>query len=232
MTKTNAIYLKDLQFSYGKNIILSIPELSVPIGESLFLYGPSGSGKSTLLNLLLGVHLPQTGLLEIMGHNLSLLSTSERDHLRGEKMGAIFQSFNLIPFLTVEENILLPLKINARRKVRVKDLKGELELLLEHLKLAPLRKEKAQSLSVGQQQRVAAARSLIGSPEVIIADEPTSALDYDHKEAFIELLMKEKERTGATLVFVSHDQNLKKLFSREIDLTCLNQVIKKHEVWS
>ncbi len=224
MTSNHVIHLENLQFNYYEKHILSFEHLTIQSGESVFLYGPSGSGKTTLLNLLLGVHLPTSGRALVLGQELASLSLRDRDHLRGEKMGAIFQSFNLIPFLSVEENILLPLQMNAERRNKVHNLHQELETLLDHLNIKKLRNEKAMHLSVGQQQRVAAARSLIGSPELIIADEPTSALDQEHKEAFIKLLMKEQARTRSTLIFVSHDQTLKHLFERNIDLTKINQI--------
>jgi putative ABC transport system ATP-binding protein len=232
MTKTNsAIEINNLEFSYSDKPVLKINSLSIMKEDSIFLYGPSGSGKTTLLNLLLGTHLPQRGSLNLLGHDFFALSSLERDQLRGELVGAIFQSFNLIPFLTVEENILLPIKINKKRASRIQNLNEEVELLLDHLKLKQIKHQPAKSLSIGQQQRVAAARSLIGSPEIIIADEPTSALDYDHKEAFVELLMKEKERTKSTLVFVSHDHSMKKLFSKEIHLPTLNEIKLTNEEW-
>jgi putative ABC transport system ATP-binding protein len=231
MNTNSAIEIKNLEFSYTEKPVLKINSLSIIKGDSIFLYGPSGCGKTTLLNILLGTHLPQSGTLNLLGHDVIKLTSLERDQLRGELVGAIFQSFNLIPFLTVEENIILPLKINKKRASRIKNLREEVDLLLDHLKLKSIKNQPAKSLSIGQQQRVAAARSLIGSPEIIIADEPTSALDYDHKEAFVELLMKEKERTKSTLVFVSHDHSMKKLFSKEIHLPSLNEVLLSHEEW-
>ncbi len=228
--------LTDLQFAWPQQaLLLDIPQFELQRGERLFLKGPSGSGKTTLLGLLGGIQLPQQGQLTLHGTALSQLKPAARDHFRADHIGYIFQQFNLLPFLDVIGNVLLPCRFSQRRAARASQRHGSLENaavhLLNHLGLpSELHTRRADALSIGQQQRVAAARALIGSPELIIADEPTSALDYDSREAFIRLLFNECEEAGASLMFVSHDQSLAPLFDRVVDLQQLNRVSRPQEV--
>jgi putative ABC transport system ATP-binding protein len=209
----------DLLFDWGGVPCLDIPRFSVAAGEQVFLHGPSGSGKSTLLNLLAGVLLPRSGELRVLGRALATLSASARDRFRADHVGLIFQQFNLIPYLSVMDNVLLPCRFSARRRSRARDARRAAGRLLEHLDLdAQLWHRAAMTLSVGQQQRVAAARALIGTPELVIADEPTSALDAERQSAFVDLLTAECAGAGAALVFVSHDRRLAGRFSRQLAL--------------
>lgn len=216
------IRIRDLRFTWPGSATpcLTLPGLDVGRGEHLFVHGESGAGKSTLLNLIGGVMLPQRGDIEILDQSLKHLSASARDRFRVDHAGFIFQQFNLIPYLSVLDNVLLPCRFSAERRQRAGDTPpDEARRLLGSLDLSPgLTHRPAASLSVGQQQRVAAARALIGRPELILADEPTSALDPRRQTAFIELLMKEVAASGATLVFVSHDQRLSPLFDRSVGL--------------
>ena len=139
-------------------------------------------------------------------------------------MGYIFQMFNLIPYLNVEENIMLPLAMNRQRKMAVPDPESELEELLAELGISELRQQNVQRLSVGQQQRVAVARSLLGGPRLIVADEPTSALDFDSREAFLKLLFKAASRHQSTILLVSHDHSLAGLFPRQVAMGDINSV--------
>ncbi len=223
----SAIEVRELKFSYRPSQeILSIPVLSVAKGETLFVYGPSGSGKTTLLGLLAGVLKATGGEVRIRGEDLTQMSGSRRDAFRAAHIGYIFQMFNLIPYLDVLENIMLPCRISGQRKQRL----GELSLkeaavsMAESLGLQGVQREKVVNLSVGQQQRVAAGRALIGSPEIVIADEPTSSLDEDHREKFLELLFENATKAGSTVVFVSHDRRLAPLFQRAIALSEINPV--------
>ena len=197
---------------------LKVDALDVAKGEHLFVEGPSGSGKSTLLGLLAGVIQPQSGTVEMLGKKISALGAAERDKVRAEHLGYIFQMFNLIPYLSVIENVTLPLNFSSQRSGRVSDPKAEATRLLEHLGMGGYRDRTVTKLSVGQQQRVAAARALIGAPEILLADEPTSALDEGHSEGFIDLLFQECKAAGTTLVFVSHDRTLARLFDRSYSL--------------
>ena len=221
------IQIENLEFSYGKLLpnVIRIPELRIARGESVFLHGPSGSGKTTLLGLLAGVLQSRKGKLRILGSDLGTLDSRGRDRFRGDHLGYIFQMFNLIPYLSVVENIALPCSLSPRRnaKLGAESPHEAARRLSAGLGIESLLDKKVTELSVGQQQRVAAARALIGSPELVIADEPTSALDFDHRERFIELLFKESRRAGSTVLFVSHDRQLMPLFSRAVSLQEINQ---------
>jgi putative ABC transport system ATP-binding protein len=206
--------------------VLDVPELRVERGERVFLFGPSGSGKTTLLGILAGVLAPDTGAVRILGTDLTKLSAGGRDGFRAEHIGYIFQMFNLIPYLTVLENIVLPCRLDRRRMARLKgkDDRAAAAALAERLEIAPYLKSPVTELSVGQQQRVAAARALIGSPELVIADEPTSSLDADRRQRFLDLVFEICAETKSTLVFVSHDRQLEPLFDRQLSLPELNRV--------
>jgi len=211
-----AVSLDGVRYVWAGNgeVDLAIDELRVSPGERLFVAGASGSGKSTLLGLLAGVTVPQRGSVTILDTEVSTLGSAERDRFRADHIGYIFQMFNLIPYLTVVENVTLPLRFSARRSGLVADPDQEAARLLTQLGMADFMRRTVTRLSVGQQQRVAAARALIGSPEIILADEPTSALDEGHSENFVRLLFDECEQAGSTLIFVSHDSRLAPLFDR------------------
>lgn len=223
------IKIDQLRFAWDKSDIINIPELQIKQGEHLFIEGPSGSGKSTLLNLIAGVITPQHGQIQILEQSLKALSTSQKDSFRADHIGFIFQQFNLIPYLSVLDNVTLPCSFSARRREKVlakqTSLEQEALRLLKTLGIdsPELIQRSVNELSVGQQQRVAAARAILGSPEIIIADEPTSALDTEHQQAFIQLLFDECKKAGITLIFVSHDKALKSLFSHSIKLPEINQ---------
>jgi len=219
--------------SFGWNLtneLLNIPQLSVARGEKVFIKGPSGSGKSTLLGLLGGVYQPQRGSIRILNTDIVQLSAAQRDRFRADHIGFIFQMFNLLPYLSVVENVTLACHFSAARRQRVGSTKAAqrqaaTELLARlGLQDEQLMARKVTELSVGQQQRVAVARALLGQPELIIADEPTSALDSDTRNHFIDLLMQESERAASTLIFVSHDAQLQTHFDRSLSLAELNHV--------
>ncbi len=192
--------------------------------ERFFLYGTSGSGKTTLLEVLSGV-LPATeGKVVICGQNLTSLSASERDFFRSQNLGYIFQSFNLIPYLKVKENILLPLKLNPHPPLNQKDSEVWLQHLVQRLGIEGLLEKNVLQLSVGQQQRVAVARALIHKPKLLLADEPTSALDFEHREKFLNLVFEIAQEQNLGIFFVSHDHSLKSLFDRSMDLRDLQKV--------
>ncbi|WP_241901349.1 ABC transporter ATP-binding protein [Vibrio sp. 10N.286.49.B3] len=218
--------MHNVDFSWKPEIppILSIKELSIKKGEHLFIKGPSGCGKSTLLGLLTGINQAGSGEITILGQPLNKLKPSQRDSFRSNHIGYIFQQFNLLPYLSVIENVVLPCQFSKYRNDKVSGSLHQMaeQLLLRlHLPADALHKPVVE-LSIGQQQRVAAARALIGEPEVIIADEPTSALDHDNRTAFIELLMEQANHANSTLIFVSHDPTLEPLFERSINLEQLN----------
>ena len=204
--------------------VLSLDSLRIATGERVFIEGPSGSGKSTLLSLLAGVTVPQQGELNVLGHRLDRLGSVQRDHFRANHIGYIFQMFNLIPYLSVLDNILLPCRLMPERQARVAgDLEAEAHRIAAALEIEALLERSVAELSVGQQQRVAAARAFAGAPELIIADEPTSALDTDLRDRFLELLLKSAEAANMTVVFVSHDHTLKARFDRDVSLKSLQK---------
>jgi putative ABC transport system ATP-binding protein len=219
-----------LRFTWSKQAAacLEISDLAVFAGERIFIHGESGSGKSTLLALLGGVLTPQQGSVQVLGTELSGLKPSQRDRFRCDHVGFVFQLFNLVPYLSVLDNVMLPCRFSARRRACCISAGGSVRdealRLLSHLDLdASLLAREVTGLSVGQQQRVAAARALLGRPEIVVADEPTSALDADRQQAFLQLLMQECEAAGATLLFVSHDRRLAAQFTREVDLQAINR---------
>ena len=223
-----AIDLRHLRFRYGGGpMVLDIPELTLERGTRAFLFGPSGSGKTTLLGVLAGVLEAEKGRVGVLGEDLAKLSAAQRDAFRAEHIGYVFQLFNLIPYLSVLDNIALPARMDAGRRARLNgaDVKETAATLADHLQIGDLLGKPVTELSVGQQQRVAACRALMGAPELIVADEPTSSLDFDRREAFLELLFQECERAGATLVFVSHDRTLEGMFSRSISLPDVNRAV-------
>ena len=230
MLKHAIIQASRLQFRWPKaaQLCVDIAGLDVQAGERVFIHGPSGSGKSTLLGLFGGILLPQTGTLHILGEDLLAKDGRQRDRFRVDHIGFIFQQFNLVPYLSVLDNILLPCRFSKNRRARAsmhgKSPREEAQRLLQALDLdAALHEKSATQLSVGQQQRVAAARALIGRPEIVIADEPTSALDADRQENFLALLLRECEAVQSTLLFVSHDRRLSRHFTRELPLQSISQ---------
>lgn len=209
-----ALHLSELTHAWpGQAPLIQIAHLTLPQGQHLFIQGPSGCGKSTLLSLLAGVQQVQQGVCQVLGQDLATLGPMQRDQLRGEHMGVIFQQFNLLPFLDVAANALLPTRLFASRAAAASQVGGsplaQGQALAEGLGLSTsLWHQPVHLLSVGQQQRVAAVRALMGRPQLIIADEPTSALDDANQLEFLDLLLGTAERQGASVVMVSHNARL------------------------
>ncbi len=205
-----------------RKFAIRIEDFKLSPGSKTLLVGPSGSGKSTLLSLLCGIVVPQIGQISILGTDIAALSNAARDRFRAEHIGVIFQMFNLLPYGSVLDNVLLPLSFSPDRRARVAhggDARQEAGRILGGLGLdSALFDGPAAALSVGQQQRVAAARALIGTPELIVADEPTSALDDDHQQLFLDLLFRQMAAAGTTLLMVSHDRRLGTLFDEVAEL--------------
>lgn len=201
---------------------IELDELTLTAGEHLFVRGASGSGKTTLLNLLCGIHVPTTGQLRLLGKDLAALSPSRRDQFRADHIGVVFQQFNLLPYLSILDNVTVSCAFSRRKRARASatdEITTTARRLLRSLNLGDeLHSRPVAELSVGQQQRVAVARALIGSPEILIADEPTSALDADNRDRFLDLLFQEASAHGCTLIFVSHDPDLARRFDRTIEL--------------
>jgi len=215
--------LDALEFSWPDGAFtLEIDRLTIAAGERVFIHGPSGSGKSTLLGLIAGIHQPDAGRVSVLGRELASMGAGARDRLRGAEMGFVFQQFNLIGYLSVLDNVLLPLAFSVRRRERCggsADAGRQAADLLARLGLSEeLYHRRPEVLSVGQQQRVAVARALLGSPRLIICDEPTSALDSDARDAFLDLLIAECDASDAAVLFVSHDVALAAHFDRSVAL--------------
>ena len=218
----DTVVIKNLEFRWEPSAapILTIDYLELKKNSSLFLQGPSGSGKSTLLSLLAGILVPQSGTVEMLGQSIHQLSSKERDRFRADHVGYIFQMFNLLPYLSVLENVTLPCSFSRSRYKKLgnsdKAVEEEALRLLNKLGFSDEQflNKPVTELSLGQQQRVAACRALMGSPEILIADEPTSALDADAQENFLTLLNEECQKNDITLIFVSHDERLAPQFDQ------------------
>jgi putative ABC transport system ATP-binding protein len=228
VTKINslpdAIKLHNLNYTFqGSSLpVLSIPAWQVARNERVFLQGESGSGKSTLLGLLAGLQLPTLGEVEILGARMSALAAGKRDRFRAKHLGVVFQQFNLIPYLSALENVLLAAQFGTldRRGARQRAIE-----LLESVNLpSSLHDRKAAALSIGQQQRVAIVRALINEPSLLLVDEPTSALDHNNRDAFLALLFDMLADMDCAMVFVSHDPTIGRLFDKHVRLAELNQV--------
>lgn len=224
--------LQNMRFAWSPSApeLLHIEEFSIARGEKVFLHGASGSGKTTLLNLISGVLLPRQGKLQLLGHELTTMSMAARDRLRGAEVGYIFQMFNLLPAFTALENVTAPCFFSRAKRQRVQargvTVADAARSLLTALQLDPqaLATRRVGALSVGQQQRVAAARALIGAPPLIVADEPTSALDSDIRTQFLDLLFAQCQKYDTALLLVSHDRNLGTHFDRCVAMHALNRV--------
>lgn len=216
------ISLSQLVYAWpGQSPLLRIDALTLEAGQSLFVGGPSGSGKSSLLSLLSGVVLPTAGDCQVLGQSMAALSPVARDRLRADAMGIVFQQFNLLPYLSMMDNVLLPVKVSHRRHEQSCARHGhpvaQARGLFQRLGLDALPPSTpVHQLSVGQQQRIAVARAFMGSPALVIADEPTSALDDDNRDAFLELLLGLANEGSTSVVMVSHDRRLADRFDQQL----------------
>ncbi|MEY2782526.1 MAG: transporter ATP-binding protein YtrE [Pseudomonadota bacterium] len=223
------IDIEPLRFAWtpGGPDTLTLGRLHLATGQTVFLHGPSGCGKSTLLGLMAGVLLPQHGSVSLLGQNWASLKPGQRDAFRADHVGLIFQQFNLLPYLSVLDNVTLPCRFSALRHGRCQALGGPDSAAKNWLQRMGLPESlwsrRADALSVGQQQRVAAARALMGQPELILADEPTSALDAALRHGFMDLLMHAAQDAGSTLVCVSHDEQQAGRFAVQWSLPELQQ---------
>jgi len=208
---------------------LTFPDITLNPGDHLFLRGASGSGKSTLLGLLAGLNTADTGDIRLLGASIGSLAPSARDRFRADHIGVIFQQFNLVPYLTALANVILPCQLSPVRRDRISSgtrdsgtasaIHARAATLLTALAIPQeLHSRKPAQLSIGQQQRVAAARALMGAPELILADEPTSALDSNNRDRFMQLLLELARQNKTSVVFVSHDPALAHHFHHQIEL--------------
>lgn len=222
MPDDKIIEIKEARFRWpGRaSFAVTIPEFFVEKGESVLLLGESGSGKSTLLSMICGTILADSGTVAVDGTDLKSLSGWSRDRFRAERIGVVFQQFNLLPFGSVSDNILLPLRFAPERRKRCPDPRKRAAELCQSLGLPDgVVSSKASNLSVGQQQRVAVARALIGEPPILIADEPTSSLDELARSNFLDLMFDQVTAQGSTLLMVSHDPRLGERFDRVVRMS-------------
>ena len=219
----SALSIEDMCFRFSKEsqaFALKIDSLQIEKGARVVLVGPSGSGKSTLLGLICGVLTPHSGTINILGNRLEQMSSRQRDEFRAETLGVIFQQFNLLPYLSVLDNVVLALEFSNKHNFSAAEKNEKAKRLLMALGLHGeyLLQQQASQLAVGQQQRVAAARAFVGNPPLIIADEPTSALDADRQSEFLDLLFAQQEQNGTTLLMVTHDRRVAGRFDRVLNL--------------
>ncbi len=229
-SEQQAVRLTNAAYGYRAGPpVLDIAEFAVSRGESVFLEGPSGSGKSTLLGLVGGILTPAEGTVEVLGESLGELGAAARDRFRADRIGFVFQMFNLLPYLSMVDNVVLPCRFSRARAEAAIESAGspreEALRLLGRLGFASeaLRERRVTELSIGQQQRVAVARALIGRPSLVIADEPTSALDANARLRFVDLLVDECTSVGSTVIFVSHDVALAPSFDRNMSIGAINR---------
>jgi putative ABC transport system ATP-binding protein len=221
------------QYKLGDTIIHAVNEVSLEVraGEFLALLGSSGSGKSTLLNLLAGLDRPTSGAIHVEGRNLAALDAKELARYRRETVGMVFQSFNLLPRMTLEENVELPLRLaeieRGERSTRVAEA-------LEHVRLGPRRQHRPSELSGGEQQRGALARALVNRPRILFADEPTGNLDSVTGEQILLLLQEIQHTLGMTIIMVTHERPLAERFANRIaflsDGRLVDEVVLPHKV--
>jgi putative ABC transport system ATP-binding protein len=223
------IDIEPLRFAWSREGLdtLVLGRLQVDRGQTVFLHGPSGCGKSTLLGLLAGVLSPRQGRVSLLGQDWAALKAGQRDAFRADHVGVMFQQFNLLPYLSVLDNVTLPCRFSQLRRERCQAAGGPeatAQSWLQRMGLPEaLWSRRADALSVGQQQRVAAARALMGQPELILADEPTSALDAALRQDFMDLLLQATRDAGSTLVCVSHDEQQAVRFDVQWSLPALQQ---------
>ena len=223
------IKIDSVRFYWSKksNFKIFVPNLEIKKGEKVLLLGESGSGKTTILSLICGFLNPLSGNIFINGKTINQLSSKTKDEYRADNIGIIFQQFNLLPYANVVDNVLLPLYFSKVRSNNVPNKREKVIELFKQLRLPDdIIQFKASSLSMGQQQRVAVARALIGNPSLIIADEPTSSLDADAQKIFLDLMFEQISENNSTLLMVSHDRSLSGQFDRLIDI---NEILIKED---
>lgn len=220
-TPACAVATRDLGFRWpGQPAKLAFPDIQLASGKHLFLHGPSGTGKSTLLSLLAGMLIPENGTIQLLEQNVTSMLSAARDRFRADHMGVIFQQFNLVPYLNARRNVILPCQLSSSRLARTRSgMNADADWLLDQLGIPEAERDRGvTALSIGQQQRVAAARALIGAPEIILADEPTSALDADNRDRFLDLLLALAGEQQTSVIFVSHDRSLARHFHQQLSL--------------
>lgn len=211
------IEIENLRFRYPRSdFLLDVPQLGIAAGEKVAIVGPSGCGKTTLLNLISGIVVPDSGSVIIDGSPVSSLPDSARRDFRIAEIGMVFQQFELVEYLDVRENILLPFLINSSLKLD-SSVRSRAQALAQAMGMGDKLKRRSSRLSQGEQQRVAISRALITQPKLMMADEPTGNLDPKNKLLILDLIFKQAEQNNQTLVVVTHDMGILSDFDRTID---------------
>lgn len=213
------ISVQNLSFRYAnEGFHLAVDSLEIDDGEKIAIVGPSGSGKSTMLNLIAGIYTPQAGEIRVDDVDVHQLKDNQRRIFRLTRLGLVFQSFELVEYLSVRDNIRLPFLISnsLNRQLLAND---RIRLIAEDMGIADKLSKYPGQLSQGEQQRVAICRAVIHEPDFLLADEPTGNLDPDNKERVLDLLLEQADRSGATLIMVTHDHSLLDQFDNVIDVS-------------
>ena len=211
------ISIADLEFQFPhSDFRLVVSALNIAQGERVAIVGPSGSGKTTLLHLMAGIRTPIRGTIRVHGQLVSSLGDTERRALRVSRIGFVFQSFELVSYLDVFENILLPYRLNPALQL-TPEISRRVENLAEETNIAHRLRYFPHRLSHGEKQRVAICRAMLPEPPLLLADEPTGNLDPAAKQNVVDLLFQQVDRTGATLLMVTHDGEIAARFPRIID---------------
>ena len=237
MSETLAVDIQDLKLAFDGCDCIDIPSLQIHQGDIVLLFGENGSGKTTLFKLMSGLLVPDSGKVQILGRNLTKMSRGEKDHFRADHIGHVFQSLNLMPYLTALENILLPCGFSPRKQQIIDgaELSREYEAyqLMARLKLEdPMRlRHKTDQLSKGLQQRVAVARALIGNPGLILADEPASAMGSYSQRLVYELLIEHARENNATLICITHNKEANPLFEQHLNMKDINRSALSNPLW-
>ncbi len=207
------IKVSDLTFSYSEKSELKFPDFSVDAGGHMLILGNSGVGKTTLLHLLAGILVPASGSVEIQGNKMEQMSAKQRDKFRGNNIGLVFQRSHFVQSLSVKENLQLVQFLSGNRQSN-----HRITEVLTSLELQDYANKKTYQLSIGQQQRLSVAVSVVNQPALILADEPTSSLDDENTNRVVSLLKSQSESVGATLMIITHDHRLKSEFEKQLTL--------------
>ena len=213
------VALESLRFAWNEQeTLIDLADWQVKAAEQVLISGPSGCGKSSLLSLIAGLMVARQGQIRLLGQNLAGMTEAQRDRFRADHIGVIFQQFNLIPYLSALDNMVLACRLSSRRSARLGSLasiRSAARDMAQSLDLeAGILDRTVTQLSIGQQQRVAAVRALLGGPELILADEPSSALDAKRESQLIHLITKQCREQQTALILVSHHHALESHFDR------------------
>ncbi|UCG86594.1 MAG: ABC transporter ATP-binding protein [Gemmatimonadota bacterium] len=224
------ITVESLEFRYAEgDFFLHIPELVIEARATVAFIGPSGSGKTTLLNLIAGISLPRAGRILTNDVELTSLDDGARRDFRIRNIGLVFQEFELLEYLTVLDNILLPYRINPAMQLD-QTVRDRAARLADSVDIGDKLNRYATKLSQGEKQRVAVCRALLPDPPLILADEPTGNLDPNNKDRVLDILFAYATRTGATLVTVTHDHDLVGRFGRTVDFRDFHASVRRGAV--